>query len=72
MVFTSFVCVDGVVRLWMNPWRGCNFFNPVEGLKIEHYQVVNFVYTLTYPFICPDDFEICDSKLSYLKGKRTL
>ena len=29
------MCVDDVVRLGMEPWRGCKFFILAEGLKIE-------------------------------------
>lgn len=47
-------------------------FSSVDGLIIEGFFFGSIrLYTLTYPFIYPDDLEICDSKLSYLKVKRT-
>ena len=74
------MCVDDVVRLGVELWRGCKFYILAEGQKIEFfwpYQVekavwyklfVNLVCTLRhYPSVHPHDSEICDSRLSYLK-----
>ena len=41
-VFNCFVCVcvDGVVRLGVEPWRGCNFLFLAEGVKIEFFGII--------------------------------
>ena len=72
------MCVDDVVRLGVEPWRGANFIL-VEGLKIEFLALSGSESSLVqaflgilctirhYPSIRPHDSEICDSRLSYLE-----